>query len=234
MRDHNQLFIILSLKAINNNQKHLQWQLSHCLAVRRHRCSHNWIGVQKIVSECMQYISINSSSLGGGGNGTNNPSYTHNTLYINHNSHCEEIKLHCQNRPKSLFLLHACKHTHHENTSSKNVLLVETIPNMSYKIIPSSKGALSVTNDALETWHQCHSNNEHVGRLLSQLCYTLHQREFKNNIHLLHIYFSKLAVRNLSLCKLPLIYGRFFVCIFFLCLLKLLGDLKYRSQSPQW
>jgi hypothetical protein len=105
---------------------------------------------------------------------------------------------------------------------------------MSYKIMPSSKGKLNVTNDALETRHQCHSNNAHVGMLLSQLCYTLHQREVTNNIHLLHIYFSILSVRNLSLCKLPLIYGRFFVCIFFLCLLKLFGDLKYRSQSTQW
>jgi len=71
---------------------------------------------------------------------------------------------------------------------------------MSYKIMPSSKGTLSVTNDALETLHQYHSNNAHVDVMLSQLCYTLHQREVTNNIHLLHIYFSIPSVRNLSLC----------------------------------
>jgi len=45
---------------------------------------------------------------------------------------------------------HASMHTM-KIPVQKIVLLVETVPNMSYKIMPSSKGTLSVTNDALET-----------------------------------------------------------------------------------
>jgi hypothetical protein len=54
-------FVILSTEALSNKQKHFQWEVLHCLSIRRHRLSHNWTGAHKWCQN-VQYIRMNSSS----------------------------------------------------------------------------------------------------------------------------------------------------------------------------